>query len=1544
MDNSQASWEAVEYIPKGPKGKVRQVPAIGAVPQLDKNGFPIHNKICNLLNGGDATLRECQEVVKPGNYYVSSSDPAVIRLKDGSYSKLPEYSIYTICTDSFLGVQQGRRKLPGDPPKRIEMPKSKSTKGTPVTFRKRKAPCAGLNRGEVLTPYDLTSSNRPRRSESVGSLFEGMSRKETLTAKGYDESWTEFFVCVQERTHPGVYITPRGKRRAVKGRQGRPRISRIAVFKSEKLKDLSWFTKPEGPSVTEEGATGHKVTPEDDGFNLPARKCVPKRRKVSHTATVSTVPESTTNDNGTIVTDEFHPINAENAAADDTLEIVVVNKRKRSEEVSGVANSIEVDDEPQPKRKRGRPQKDSLQLPKTTRGRGRPRKGEKKALNPAPEPNKEADNTTTRTSQRLATSSPAASEQPCIPIDSTASPRPSTSQEDKVPKSGARHTALQVQNIATAAVDTAVGAIDSNSTNTTGLMSKHEEAAPHSHSGSKTQLSHTSPSPTRAVTESTEENTGPSVAMTPGNIEVLEGTSLPEGTPSRHETMEGSLGPNTNSSNSEIIASQPTEETRKHGLRHQKTRAGSVAFLRKKIVMDTLEKGAGIFPVGCELWYPFTTAWFKAGQTVRPDLRTIRSTVKTLADAGKLRQLTFSGKDNKGVMTTRTMITLPEIESTDPRVHEMQKVMLSGDNYIPSGVEVDPTLRKSRPVLPSVNKKGAWPEIDTSVTVTLHQKPAAIRSQESRRDLALQRRREAPEGLQRLRLGRIGRPSPLRPRRSTVSALGRLTTSKRSRTTKAFQGILNYGSQGAGVKSFRKRRLPISAIYPYSMIMCPVQSFHLTTGTFLTGGCSPLQYVPEQAGFLPSGLAEAIENKKLFGIRKYKELDERSSVFFSKMDSIAKWETTIDAVNYQTADWDFVNHTIQGGFESVALEGPIHYDRDIPPIHRPRYEPKILRPLVPTNFIPAPTPPDIYQYTSSLQEPARPVGVPTVTSLITQSAPTSKSPPVPKRRRKRASTATPASRRLSKLTEERESTKPEQDSISTHNRPIVTRRNRFAKNLPSWVVQKMMTAIAVVRALAGGMEGKLVEWSIVTKLFPGYEPKFIYDRGKIIMKNNRLQISKIQSDFQHRFAEAYEKGTVPSIDYGKLMDYDWEWVVNWANTKLETPTVRKLPSLPATRKQFDSLFQIRKDPPQSINDMYQYNATVTIPRKRALLSGIPFALPLQETDEPPRKRQKSDRLDTAKTWVRANVLAPEETYDPAVARRSLEHLFGESLVDSALRSLVSERTLSTWNRGRPTPGRSYDITDLFLNILGRKRALESKQLKRAAFFKINILDEDIRTKGKHDLKYEAEDGDILVIINLLAEGRLALRPRDPPKNKYGLTDNGYLTRLMDKNRLRFGIDVLPVPDKYVYGNPTQEIVATVPAPRGDMDRSIAALAYEVPKPGMMAAPPPPSASAGKIPVWFDIHYRFIRVTWDLAIAAVIGIIAGRSGITTKGIASVVNPSMGEWEVELALEWMVEVGLVERTRESSETAEGKVPGWLVKEWWWFAIGERECVKT
>lgn len=87
VDAGEASWEAVEYIPKGDKSDPLHVPAVDAVPQLDPYGLPLIAPTSKLLKNGNATLLECTIVGRPEDYIHSNSDIRATQLKDGTYGK-----------------------------------------------------------------------------------------------------------------------------------------------------------------------------------------------------------------------------------------------------------------------------------------------------------------------------------------------------------------------------------------------------------------------------------------------------------------------------------------------------------------------------------------------------------------------------------------------------------------------------------------------------------------------------------------------------------------------------------------------------------------------------------------------------------------------------------------------------------------------------------------------------------------------------------------------------------------------------------------------------------------------------------------------------------------------------------------------------------------------------------------------------------------------------------------------------------------------------------------------------------------------------------------------------------------------------------------------------------------------------------------------------------------------------------------------------------------------------------------------------------------
>ncbi|OJD22384.1 hypothetical protein ACJ73_06270 [Blastomyces percursus] len=1422
VDEGQVSWEAVKLSPEG-KPSVK-VPPVDASFHEDEHDFLVDRIPSNLLNNGDATLRGCLEAVKPSDYSLKTFDPVAGKRNDGSYAVIfrgrvlggkPERSLARLCLAGSSAAEED------------------TAPNTVSRGRKRRSVEAGLDR-----PADVVeglidkgkvggSSKRQRKVKEFVDPYAGMTEKEKLEAQGFDETWTEYSVLLLERPGPGIFLTPPGKRRPIGKARGRPGRSRIAVVKSDKLKDLDWFVSQQDTEVTRDEPTedlengsvavNNEEPVADRSVSLHYQETETSQPPAASSPLLADPSQRGEDTN----LQEAPPLVVDTMTSDHIDNPLVPNKRKYTNMDDGEETFTAAQAARPPPKKRGRKRRKGHRVPIT---------GGDKA------------------SDRDVRTSPAELSE----RDSTI-PRP----EDK-PMETPRTTVQDTTPVATRR----------------GRKGKVDEIIVGSERPKSPQVVEDVPSESIGGPPSEALRSRPTQpSATPPSQDVSESNNALNDIPQpRLENKDAETSkPQTQTQTPETVsrASEPVSVTSaKTKAKKIDTQGGSIAFLRRKIVMDVVESSGGVYPYGTELWYPFTTAWLKTKQTERPDFRTLRNTVKYMIESGKLRQLTFSGRNSKGLVITKSVIAKPEIHATDPAVMDLQRAILSADpqQYFPPGPEIDPSIRKSHKITQLPARK--LPEIEEEVTVTLHQMPARGRPPEMR-----------PPRVHKAKPGPIERLRSTKCRSSPYSVLNWLTSPSSSLAT---------GTRASGAA---RRHPPSTArLSPYAIILHTSQSFHAPTGTFGTTFAHPQWRIPTisrpRSGTtmtsLPGDLGDILSVTRKRQLDTSNLTDPVSTRVFSEIDAVGRWESRHpELFNLQRAGWIYINHGIPGPFESAPLDGSIRFEaNEFPRLSKERGAPLAQNPLRTLTLSPA--------WVAPSDRPS-----------ARQIAPRGqKRPELPVNRRLEQFQRSKTEKRTSKATA-----------------PTV-RRIRLIKVLSSDIVQKLTVAIVVVRTLAGGLEGKMVDWQLVTLAFPDHDPKFIRDRGKAILSRNRLQMSKMQSDFQDRFAEAYEKDQVPRIDYGDLASYDWQWIVDWASKQLEGPRSDNLPSLPATRQQFDSLFDVRPEPVQTLDELYQHNAPATIPRKQALLAGTNFVIPITKTSTKRDRQWPSiERLNMAKTWVRANVITPEESYNPAEARRILECL-GEDLIGQAIQSLITERVISMGNRGRITPGRNYDVTEYFVHTFGRKRAIEATQLKRAVTFKTTILDTQLHLEGKCAVNYDAEDGDILVLINLFAEGRVTIWPKNPPRDKYGLTDCGYLTRLMDKGKLRFDVDVVPVPDRYIYGSPVK---LPPTAPRGDMPAAF---------PFSPFSPSTGSLPLCRIPLWFDIHGNFVKMLWDRVVAAVVGYLASRPGLSAAGISRIFQPHIAEWEVALVLEWMEEAGVVERI--------GGLSGWAVKEWWWMVV--------
>ena len=480
----------------------------------------------------------------------------------------------------------------------------------------------------------------------------------------------------------------------------------------------------------------------------------------------------------------------------------------------------------------------------------------------------------------------------------------------------------------------------------------------------------------------------------------------------------------------------------------------------------------------------------------------------------------------------------------------------------------------------------------------------------------------------------------------------------------------------------------------------------------------------------------------------------------------------------------------------------------------------------------------------------------------------------------------------------------EQVRLDQDHRPTKLRRvrgPRDAKSLGEDGEERLLTAVMVIRALTGGLD-RHIDWVLVAKVFePAYDQIFIHSRWSLTLQKHKLILPQMESNFESIFLSAYEDGTVPAIDYDNLEDYDWKWLVEWTMANINRST-QSLPEIPADRTEFDGFYTLTERSSNDINDFYEIDGSSVLAKRTKIVHRDPYVLPLTRERRGVRPEDAED-LTTAKSWIRANIMTPESTYNPSEARVKLS-TFPDRMIEDALKQLLHDRILTQENKGRLVPGRNYDISDFLISRL--KKNLQPTHFHRAAAYK-QQLDHDFEEKGYSNYSYTAEDGDMIAIVNLQAHKRIRVVPIDVPMNEWGQTDGGYETRRMDKRRLNFSLELRPSPT-YIYGNPLQPL------------------------------PAPPSQhlqeSMAKIPLWYDIQGSLVPVMWEMVLAAVVAVLAMRPGIGASELEIVMRPAMEAWELQLVLEWLVH----------AKAARPIGHGFSVEdEWWWLALGIAEKTK-
>lgn len=168
--------------------------------------------------------------------------------------------------------------------------------------------------------------------------------------------------------------------------------------------------------------------------------------------------------------------------------------------------------------------------------------------------------------------------------------------------------------------------------------------------------------------------------------------------------------------------------------------AGSVAVLRRKIMIDLMGACSGALPYYQNaLCSAFTTAWQKAGQSGKPDLRTVKAVVTSLCQNGSAKHIKFSHRNQKGAVVTKTIFARVDMAISDQNILETQRKMIEADPrpYLPDALRDDLDLNQEM----HRETSAVWPAVYNEQTVEPSVTPAKGLRLQLRETLSLARKR-----------------------------------------------------------------------------------------------------------------------------------------------------------------------------------------------------------------------------------------------------------------------------------------------------------------------------------------------------------------------------------------------------------------------------------------------------------------------------------------------------------------------------------------------------------------------------------------------------------------------------------------------------------------------------------------------------------------------------------------------------------------------------------------------------------------------------------
>ncbi|KAG8632048.1 hypothetical protein KVT40_001188 [Elsinoe batatas] len=491
--------------------------------------------------------------------------------------------------------------------------------------------------------------------------------------------------------------------------------------------------------------------------------------------------------------------------------------------------------------------------------------------------------------------------------------------------------------------------------------------------------------------------------------------------------------------------------------------------------------------------------------------------------------------------------------------------------------------------------------------------------------------------------------------------------------------------------------------------------------------------------------------------------------------------------------------------------------------------------------------------------------------------------------------------------------------------------------------ERLLYAVAVVTTLLGGLQqtARCTNYAVVNHAMHfKFDGAYCRHHYGLIKPKHALFVEQLQQRFRIMFLHAFERDEIPvHLDLSVPENSDWAGLVDWAQTRLNRdPT--QVSEMPSTREEFDEQFEIELSSKfEPMRDDFFYHASSTV-RKEEVVSSLPFFVPLQDTKKSPAKQGSSMPLQS---WIRANVLTPEDVYDPAAANTKLK-LLGDTRLQKALDTMLGQKLIRVAPKGRSTPGRYYTIGTPLANVYPLPWQWTAELFSGAVVFK-EELDQAFDPAQNGDervlvLHENMSNAQTLVVLNLQSNGRIDISVDLPPTDlgfdmpfpkitKWGFTEGNYKSMSMDKGRLMFPISIRPT-SSYIYNKRHH---APPPAPESLTNNDNKALATLTPAPHIQhpltTHPLPlsisyptdlPSAHTQstqlphRLPYWTDIHGKLMKHQLRQMVMTVVYIFHGRPGADAREISKIFGGRVWSWEAAVLCEWLGRVGVLERDEE------------------------------